>query len=249
MKNAILIAACFAAGLAGANVQPILTGAGKLIFPEATPAATLSASSGALTVAAGGSNKNITLTPSGTGGVTVPGSSAAQSNAGGLFSLTTPASTHGLRMGVYDSNYSWLQSYDSLHLEINPAGNWMNVGGAVRTTGGFPVAPASGVGVEMEYTAGAGYVWSYDRAGSAMMPLNMGGNPLILNGGSVCVNQSACTYALDTLGDTNTSGVYRKGGAAGVGTGSTITVCTSGACATSCTLIFNGGIRTGGNCP
>jgi hypothetical protein len=51
------------------------------------------------------------------------------------------------------------------------------------------------------------------------------------------------------VGDINAVGVYRKGGTAGVGTGSSITVCTSGACATSCSLIFSGGIRTGGTCP
>src|SRR6516162_5819093 len=73
MRNGILISLCFIAGLAGANVQPILTGAGKLIFPETTPSATISAASGALTVAAGGSNQSVVVKPSGTGAVNAGG--------------------------------------------------------------------------------------------------------------------------------------------------------------------------------
>jgi hypothetical protein len=49
------------------NFAPLLTGGGKLIFPETSPSATISASSGTLTVAAGGTNQNVNLTPSGTG--------------------------------------------------------------------------------------------------------------------------------------------------------------------------------------
>src|SRR6516164_9788278 len=69
-KNLSLIFFCFLAGLFGANVTPILTGAGKLIFPETSPSASLSASGGSLTVAAGGTTKSILLLPSG-GGVGV----------------------------------------------------------------------------------------------------------------------------------------------------------------------------------
>ena len=76
-KNFTLIFFCFLAGLFGANVTPILTGAGKLIFPETSPSASLSASGGQLTIAAGGTNKNILLQPSGTTGAvgisTTPG--------------------------------------------------------------------------------------------------------------------------------------------------------------------------------
>jgi hypothetical protein len=71
IKSLLLMTACFAAGLLGANVQPILSGSGKLLFPETTPSANLSAASGALTIAAGGTNQSITLTPRGTGAVGV----------------------------------------------------------------------------------------------------------------------------------------------------------------------------------
>jgi hypothetical protein len=55
--------------LAGANVQPILTGAGYLKFPENPTSAYLFASGGALTAQAGGSNQNLILNSSGTGTV------------------------------------------------------------------------------------------------------------------------------------------------------------------------------------
>jgi len=152
-----------------ANVQPILTGAGKLLFPESSTPATLSASSGALTVAAGGTNKNVilkptgsgcvqlfadspaitlcdssgqitiaaggtnqnvALTPSGTGLVSITGTSAAASNTAGILAQVTAGSTRGLRMGLLDSNYAWIQSYDSLPLLLNPAGGNLGVGGA-----------------------------------------------------------------------------------------------------------------------
>ena len=202
MKDRILIfIIALAGGLAGANVQPVLTGAGKLLFPENATPATISASSGALTVKAGGSNQNINLTPSGTG--------------------------------------------------------WTDNASTFRATGVH--APGSGVGVEVAYDSGVptGAVNSFDRGGSVFKPMRVNGNTLTLNAQSAaCVGvKGACTFDLDTTGDTNTSGVFRKGGTAGVGTGSTVTVCSTVAagppasCSSSCTLVFNGGIRTGGSCP
>ena len=66
-RNTIIFAIAFVGGLLGSNFQPILTGSGKLQFPENATPATISASSGAVNIAAGGSNQNVTLTPSGTG--------------------------------------------------------------------------------------------------------------------------------------------------------------------------------------
>jgi hypothetical protein len=53
------------------NNPPLLVGgsAGKLEFPENATPANITASSGALTISAGGTNQNVTLTPSGTGKV------------------------------------------------------------------------------------------------------------------------------------------------------------------------------------
>jgi hypothetical protein len=70
-KNISVIFLCLLAGLFGANIEPILTGTGKLVFPETSPSASLSASGGALTVAAGGANKSILLMPTGQGSVGV----------------------------------------------------------------------------------------------------------------------------------------------------------------------------------
>lgn len=66
------------------------------------------------------------------------------------------------------------------------------------------------------------------------------------NAGSLCVGAATCTEKIDATGNINASGVYKVGGVSGVS--STATVCASGACATTCTLIFTGGIRTGGTC-
>lgn len=56
---------------------------------------------------------------------------------------------------------------------------------------------------------------------------------------------TAPTYAVDVTGDTNTSGVFRVGGTAGLT--ATKTVRDSAGTGT-CTLIFTGGILTGGTC-
>jgi hypothetical protein len=64
-KNFAVIFLCFLAGLAGGNISPILTGSGYIKFPETSPSASLSASGGQLTVAAGGTTKSILLMPSG----------------------------------------------------------------------------------------------------------------------------------------------------------------------------------------
>lgn len=67
----------FSAGfLAGANKTPLLTGSGYIRFPESSTPASLHASSGTLALAAGGSNQNITLTPTGSGGVGIGGTPA-----------------------------------------------------------------------------------------------------------------------------------------------------------------------------
>lgn len=70
-RDLIIIGLCFLASAVGANVQPLLSGSGKLIFPENATSAYLQAASGKLTMAAGGSNQNIVLAPSGTGKVAI----------------------------------------------------------------------------------------------------------------------------------------------------------------------------------
>jgi Chaperone of endosialidase/Domain of unknown function (DUF5011) len=55
--------------------------------------------------------------------VTAQGSSADEASNAGILALQTAASTHGLRMGILDSDHAWIQSFDSLPLYINPGGN------------------------------------------------------------------------------------------------------------------------------
>jgi hypothetical protein len=65
-KNFSVIFLCFLAGLFGANVTPLLTGAGKIVFPEASPSSYLSSAAGTLSIGSGGTNPtNISLLPNG----------------------------------------------------------------------------------------------------------------------------------------------------------------------------------------
>jgi hypothetical protein len=236
MRNALLISLCFIAGLAGSNVQPILTGAGSLIFPEASPSASISAASGALSVAAGGSGKNVILKPTGSGCVQLFADSPA---------ITLCDSSGQITVASGGTNQN---------INLTPSGT-----GAVHLVGtNFPeLLLDNGAGIGQKNIAGTSRnLLSHYSDDNVYLDNADGPIHLRPNGGSYTFNTSSFTntggtgsYAVDITGDINASGVFRKGGTAGVGIGSTITVCTSGACATSCSLIFSGGIRTGGTCP
>jgi hypothetical protein len=202
-RDVIVILLCFLGGLAGANVTPILSGSGKILFPENATAANISASAGALNLNAGGTNQNVNATPTGSGVLNASTSMliANNSNYRQYDSAGTPRSV------------LWLDNSnpDVLTLQNNQRGN----GGPLKINTGAG-------GTQSAYIDASGKV----RIGS--------GTP---------------SYVLDVNGDVNTSTLYRASGNAGFGSGLSVTVCTSGACITSCTLIFNGGIRTGGTCP
>lgn len=202
-RDAFVVFLCFVAGMAGSNVQPVLTGAGKILFPENATPATISASSGALTLAAGGTNQNVSITPSGTG----------------IGQVTRPLLVGSAGPG------------SSAQFTVHPGTNEnLAVTGAVDMPNGVVVQ-------------------SYNDAVNADEDLELSAAAFRFTQGNVGIGANP-GFALDNqAGDTNTVGVYRKSGVAGVGTGSSITVCTGGACTSSCTLIFNGGIRTGGTCP
>jgi hypothetical protein len=57
------------------------------------------------------------------GNVGIGGTSVNYGSSAGALALTTAASTAGLRFGVYDSNYAWISSFNSLPLYINTGGN------------------------------------------------------------------------------------------------------------------------------
>lgn len=211
-RDITVILLCFVAAATGANVQPILTGAGKLVFPETSPSANLSASAGALTVASGGTNKNITLTPSGSG------------------FTQTPTLVIGDNIGA--------------------------AGGSASTIGSTSAVSIFSIG--QSAAARARLKWNYNVVpGSATFAIGtQAAVPMLLQdlGGNTGFAGAAGAYAVDVTGDINASGVFRKAGTAGVGTGLTVTVCSTVAagppatCSSSCTLIFTGGIRTGGTC-
>lgn len=148
------------------------------------------------------------------------------------------------------------------NVNLVPSGTGYVVGGNAAM-GNWPVSPTLTFfqNSALSPSVAANYALLQTNAGTTIIGaptgqniqfrINNGASPDIamMNATGLGVLNNSPSYALDTVGDTNTSGIYRKSGTAGVGTGSTITICTSGACATSCTLSFNGGIRTGGTCP
>lgn len=117
IKWSAALAIVAAAGLLAVNKQPILSGAGSLLFPEASPAASIAASAGALTISAGGSNKNIILTPSGTGVV----------SAGGGLLIANSASFQTLDSGGTARALVFMDGSNVVHLRNNQGG----VGGTI----------------------------------------------------------------------------------------------------------------------
>ncbi len=201
-RDITVILLCFVAAATGANVQPILTGAGKLLFPEASPGAYLQASSGSLTVAAGGTNQNVIVTPSGTGYTRLDGNVGMGA---------APDSTAG----------------KNLHL-----------------TG---AAAAARVIVESSGGSGRKYALIANTSGKLLLYDWTAATERITidSAGLVGVNQTTPGYQLDVGGQINASTGFRSGGTAGLGV--TKTVRASGGAA-DCTLIFTGGILTGGTC-
>jgi hypothetical protein len=131
-KNLSVIFLCFLAGLFGANVTPLLTGTGKLVFPETSPSANLSASSGKLSVAAGGTNQNILIAPSGTGSV---GVNVTDPTFGGL------QASPGLSIGGYGTPLVIGNTLSTVNFKIglNGSGEWAlyDYGAAAWTLGMF----------------------------------------------------------------------------------------------------------------
>lgn len=210
----IAVAAVFgffiAAILTGAtnNVQPILSGSGtgKVIFPENAIPAIISASGGAPTIAAGGSNQNVVLVPSGTGSVVIPVTASGATfpqivlNAGttalGRISALNPNGRVDLLSNL---------SYDGTNFNLDDI---TQPGEVLSILGGFP---------SLLRVASAG---TNPRTLTDLMTVDQANLRL-------GVNQPSPAYILDVGGDINTNTVYRKGGTAGISTtitpGSTVT--------------------------
>jgi hypothetical protein len=117
----------------------------------------------------------------------IRGTSAGYASNAGNLALTTAGSTNGLRFGVYDSNYAWISSFNSLPLYLNAGGNNVimnasggNVGiGATSYYGKLSIGnnSADGTGdpsqglVFTDTTSGVGNTWS----GSAIYNVGSGG--------------------------------------------------------------------------
>ncbi len=159
-RDLFIIVLCFVAGMAGANVQPLLTGAGSILFPETSPHAQIRAAGGALTLGAGGANQDVDLAPSGTGFSLLRGSAAVPVS--GAIRLVD---------GTTADN-----------------GQWALIGGNTY----FDFAGGLNVRTAPSYAT----VATFTSTGLGIGVAN--------------------AYPLDTLGDTNTSGVFRKAGTAGI---------------------------------
>ena len=178
MKPYLLVALAVFLVVAGvlwaANYPPILSGTssagnfGSVQFPQGgvSPRAYIySDGSGGLHVVAGGSNQNVTLTPTGTGWAQTPGAFVS-TGSGGIIPSTS---------------FTWL-------------------------------ALNGGAGDLLAYQGGVGF-----------LPMGIRGSRVTITAGNLGPgNNTSPNYALDTTGDTNTSGVFRQGGTAGVGGSITI---------------------------
>jgi hypothetical protein len=103
----------------------------------------------------------------------------------------------------------------------------VEVSGAIRALSATLVTPASGKGLELRYNSGLdqGVVLSFDRSVNAYKDLALNGANLLMKVSGTEVARITSTgfgygntpsYALDITGDSNTSGVFRKGGVAGI---------------------------------
>lgn len=162
-----------------------------------------------------------------------------------IFVVSVDPGTNTSRMfqvGAYDSgflssSYSWIQSYTpgagAMMLAINPQGGnvgvndtsptaQLDVDGVIRATG-FS-APADGVGVEIYYKGGVGYILCCSRSPSTYVPMAVNASVLYLNhpvtaghvliktktdnaSGGVLQVKGDITPSVDQGGDLGTTGV------------------------------------------
>jgi hypothetical protein len=136
-KNFAVIFLCFLAGLAGGNISPILTGTGYIKFPETSPSASISASGGQLTAAAGGVNQHVLLLPSGgTVGVNTSNPTPLAITLGSYPALTAVNPNTAI-LGAYSNsvpNFALNMASDgSWTIYDHGSGNWVQ--GLIQTGG------------------------------------------------------------------------------------------------------------------
>jgi hypothetical protein len=226
--------------LPAANNTPVFSALGKILFPATSPAASISASSGALTMAAGGTDQNVILTPTGTG-IVLANSPLRSSTSGsiGIQSVNTAAPGAGSGGALY-GQVSTAPSAADQRLGLTIFGmldSTLRNAAAIAGWSNEAWTPGTAQGSYLTLEATANGTASRTSVARVYS-----------NGVSVLTG-AAPAYAVDVTGDINASGVYRVGGAAGQTT--TILNVLRGAPAagqSNCSLIFTGGIRTGGTC-
>jgi hypothetical protein len=159
-KNFFIIFLCFIAGLTGANITPIFTGTGKIVFPEASPSSYISSSGGTLTIGSGGTNPtNINLLPLG-GAV---GAETTDPTFGGKL----PAGTAGFVSTYYGAAFAAGSgpTAPNFKLVVDTAGDWATYDyaaaawtmGLYQTKGTVGIASGPGAGNQLD-VAGAGTI-------------------------------------------------------------------------------------------
>ncbi len=129
---AVLILVLAVGAVIGANVQPSLTGGGYVLFPENANPAYLYASSGLLTLAAGGTNQNIYLAPSGTGLVNAATGYATAGTAG-VTSATITSANLTIKGGIVTAATSGTSGGPST--QTNYSGSGRAIGTVYQNTG------------------------------------------------------------------------------------------------------------------
>jgi hypothetical protein len=184
--------------LPAANVAPVLSSVGKILFPGTSPNPTISAPSGALTLASGGSNQNLVLAPSGTGAVSWTGDALAAAKLGlnGVTDFSASGCNGALCVG----------SGGTINLDDTAILAWG--GGASR-----PQIAGSKAATTMDFrNATAGYTFTGGKVGIGAAPttyaLEVTGQVDATTG-----FRSAGTQIIDTTGNVSARGaantVYR----------------------------------------
>lgn len=225
--------------LPAANVAPVLSSVGKILFPENSTSAYLQAASGELTVAAGGSNKSVVLRPTGSGSAILDsfGNSPiyigrrAEGTSASKTAVTTDlplAQLSGFGYGA--TGYS---SAGRAIIRLNAGENWSDAAQGAYIV--FLTTPIGGTAVaEMARIFGSGGM----SLGSTTDP---GATNLSVIGKIAAGTATAPTYAVDATGDVNVTGVFRKGGTAGTSASYSFR---NGAGSGSCSVTVSGGIIT-----
>ena len=156
-----------------------------------------------------------TTTP--TAVLTVNGGSGDASSLGGLLALNTSSHQGGLRAGVRDSNYAWIQSFDGLPLYINYLGNDTILNANSGSVGIGDSTPDGSLLLDVEGAIGATTLCDQNGANCAAVtsltagssPWSQSGSDIYYNSGNVGIGTASPGAELTIQGDeTETSTTF-----------------------------------------